>query len=132
MSLFHFSAKILSHSTRNTVRAVAYRAGCQLQDLRTGETFNYENKPVQHVELALPDDAPQWIQKIQTLLKEDRQKGVQALSEKVEAAEYRINSQVWREIEIALHRELTEEQNIFLSPRVCQRSTLWAGHGFPS
>ncbi len=94
MALFHFTAKILSHSTRSTVGAVAYRAGCQLSDLRTSESFNYKNKAVQHVELVLPKNAPQWIQDLQELIKVDRQNGVQALCEKVEAAETRINSQV--------------------------------------
>ncbi|OJW49632.1 MAG: hypothetical protein BGO67_03760 [Alphaproteobacteria bacterium 41-28] len=115
MALYHFSAKILSQSTRNTVGAVAYRAGCQLLDLRTGESFDYGNKAVQHVELVVPENAPQWIREIQDLINTDRQEGVQTLTQKVEAAEYRINSQVWREIEIALHSELTEEQNITLA-----------------
>lgn len=126
MALYHFSAKILSHSTRNTVGAVAYRAGCELLDLRTGEAFDYGNKFVQHVELVVPEGAPQWIHDIQNLIATNRQEGVQALTQKVEAAEYRINSQVWREIEIALHSELTEEQNItlareFVKDQLCGR-----------
>ncbi|MBL8676288.1 MAG: MobA/MobL family protein, partial [Alphaproteobacteria bacterium] len=126
MALYHFSAKILSHSSRNTVGAVAYRAGCELLDLRTGESFDYGNKGVQHVEFVVPEDAPQWIRDIQDLINTDRQEGVQALTQRVEAAEYRINSQVWREIEIALHSELTEEQNItlareFVKDQLCGR-----------
>ena len=126
MALYHFSAKVLSHSTRNTVGAVAYRAGCQLSDVRTGEDFDYANKAVQHVELVVPRNAPQWIRELQDLIKANRQEGVQALSEKVEAAEYRVNSQVWREIEVALHRELTNEQNIalvreFAADQLCGR-----------
>jgi len=115
MALYHFSAKVLSRSSRNTVRSLAYRAGCELYDSRTGQTFNYEDKPVQHVELVLPNDAPEWARKIQDLVKADRQKGVQAFSDIVEAAEKRIDAQVWREFEFALHRELTEEQNIALA-----------------
>src|SRR3990167_8842254 len=126
MALYHFCAKILSHSTRNTVGAVAYRAGCELLDLRTGESYDYGNKAVQHVELVVPENAPQWIRNIQDLINTDRQEGVQALTQKVEAAEYRINSQVWREIEIALHFELTKEQNItlareFVKDQLCGR-----------
>src|SRR5476649_2243539 len=104
MALYHFSAKVLSRSSRNTVRSLAYRAGCELYDERTGQTFNYENKPVQHVELVLPKDAPEWAREIQALMKADRQKGVQAFSERVEAAEKRIDAQVYREFEFALHR----------------------------
>lgn len=115
MALYHFSAKVLSRSSRNMVRSLAYRAGCTLYDSRTGQTFNYEDKPVQHVELVLPKDAPEWAREIQDLMKVDRQKGVQAFSDIVEAAEKRIDAQVWREFEFALHRELTEEQNIALA-----------------
>lgn len=115
MVLYHFSAKALSRSTRNTVGAVAYRAGCELHDVQTGETFNYTSKDVQHVDLVLPKDAPAWAIKIQNLIKEDRQAGVQAWSEIAEAAEKRIDAQAWREIEVALHRELTDEQNRALS-----------------
>src|SRR5476649_2886828 len=99
MALYHFSAKVLSRSGRNTVRALAYRAGCELYDERTGETFNYKDKPVQHVELVLPRDAPAWAVEIQKLMGEDRQKGVQAFSDIVEAAEKRIDAQVYREFE---------------------------------
>jgi ATP-dependent exoDNAse (exonuclease V) alpha subunit len=38
-----------------------------------------------------------------------------AFVDKVEAAEKRIDAQVWREFEFALHRELTEEQNMALA-----------------
>lgn len=115
MALYHFSTKPLSRSSRNTVRAIAYRAGCELYDVRTDQAFNYKDKEVQHVELLLPKDAPQWIQEIQLLMNQDRQKGVQALSDIVEAAEKRIDARVWREFEFSLHRELIKEQNIALA-----------------
>ncbi|MBX9620777.1 MAG: MobA/MobL family protein [Alphaproteobacteria bacterium] len=115
MALYHFSAKVVSRSNRNTVNALAYRAGCKLYDERTGQTFNYQKKEVQHVELVLPKDAPLWARKIQNLMAEDRQKGVQAFCNIVEGAEKRIDAQVYREFEFALHRELTDEQNIALA-----------------
>ncbi|HBW24696.1 MAG: hypothetical protein A3G78_01140 [Alphaproteobacteria bacterium RIFCSPLOWO2_12_FULL_42_29] len=120
MALFHFSAKILSRSSRNTVNVLAYRAGCKLYDERTGQTFNYKNKEVQHVELVLPKDAPLWATEIQKLIAEDRQKGVQAFCNIVENAEKRIDGQVWREFEFALHRELNEDQNIALAREFVQ------------
>ncbi|MBX9620510.1 MAG: AAA family ATPase, partial [Alphaproteobacteria bacterium] len=120
MALYHFSAKILSRSSRNTVRAIAYRAGCKLYDERTGQTFNYEDKAVQHVELVLPQDAPEWAVEIQKLMAEDRRKGVQAFVDIAEAAEKRTDAQVWREFEFSLHRELTEEQNIALAREFVQ------------
>jgi len=115
MALYHFSAKVLSRSGRNTVRAIAYRSGCKLYDEKTGESFNYEHKAVEHVELLLPKDAPAWAVEIQKLMAEDRREGVQAFVDKVEAAEKRVDSQVWREFEFALHRELTKEQNMALA-----------------
>ena len=84
VALYHFSAKVLSRSGRNTVRAMAYRAGCKLYDEKTGETFNYGHKAVKHVELLLPKDAPEWAVEIQKLIAEDRRKGVQAFVDKVE------------------------------------------------
>ncbi|MCI5055511.1 MAG: MobA/MobL family protein [Flavobacteriales bacterium] len=68
------------------MNALAYRAGCKLYDERTGQTFNYQKKDVQHVELALPKDAPLWAMEIQKLIAEDRQKGVQAFCNIVEGA----------------------------------------------
>lgn len=126
MALFHFSAKVFSRSSRNTLRAVAYRAGCLLHDSQTGEHFDYRHKAVEHVELLLPQNAPSWALEIQELMKIDRQKGVQAFVDIVEKPEKRINSQVWREFEFALHRELTKEQNIalareFVSDQICSR-----------
>lgn len=126
MALYHFSAKVLSRSSRNTVGALAYRAGCKLYDDQTGRSFNYESKPVEHVELLLPKDAPKWAVEIQELISEDRQKGVQALCNIVESAEKRVDAQVWREFEFALHRELTHEQNMalareFVQDQICAR-----------
>lgn len=127
VALYHFSVKTLSRSSRNTVSAIAYRAGCELYDKQTGQTFNYGDKAVQHVELLLPKDAPLWAREIQELMNQDRQKGVQALVDIAEAVEKRKDARVWREFEFALHREFTEEQNMalareFVEDQIC-------GHG---
>jgi len=120
MALFHFSAKVLSRSGRNTVRAMAYRSGCKLYDEKTGETFNYGHKSVEHVELLLLKDAPEWAVESQKLMEENRRQGVQAFVDKVEGAEKRVDAQVWREFEFALHRELTKEQNMALAREFIQ------------
>jgi ATP-dependent exoDNAse (exonuclease V) alpha subunit len=120
MALYHFTTKPLSRSTRSTVRAVAYRAGCQLTDRQTGETFDYRNKEVEHVELLLPKESPTWAVDIQKLMAMDLQKGVQAFVDIVESAETRINSRVWREFEFSLHREPTKEQNMALARELVQ------------
>ncbi|MBL8676221.1 MAG: AAA family ATPase [Alphaproteobacteria bacterium] len=130
MALYHFSTKLLSRSSRNTVRSIAYRAGCELYDQQTGQTFNYSNKEeVQHVELVLPQGAPSWAIEIQKLMAEDRQKGVQAFVDRVEAAEKRKDSQVWRECEFSLHRELTGEQNKSLAREFVQDQLCGRGMG---
>ncbi|MBY0273507.1 MAG: AAA family ATPase [Alphaproteobacteria bacterium] len=127
MALYHFSAKVFSRSSRNTVNAIAYRSGCKLYDERTGQTFNYQKKEVQHVELVLPKDAPEWAMEIQKLIAEDRQKGVQAFCNIVEGAEKRIDAQVWREFEFALHRELNDEQNIALAREFVEEQICFHG-----
>lgn len=76
MALYHFSAKVSSRSSRNTVNALAYHAGGKFYDERTDQTFNYQKKEAQHVELVIPKDAPLWVVEIQKLMAEDRQKGV--------------------------------------------------------
>jgi ATP-dependent exoDNAse (exonuclease V) alpha subunit len=81
---------------------------------------------VEKVELLLPKNAPSWMVHIQQLIKEDRQLGTQALSEIAESVEKRIDARVWREFEFALHRELTDEQNIalakeFVEDQICGR-----------
>lgn len=125
MALYRFSAKVFSRSKCNTVDVLAYRAGTKLYDQRTGETFDYRKKPVQHVELLLPHNAPAWAREIQGLMKGDRQKGVQVFSDIIEAAEKRVDARIWRDFELSLHRELTQEQNMalareFVQEQLCQ------------
>lgn len=111
---------MISRSTRNTVSAVAYRAGVALTCARTGQDFDYTNKAVQHVELLLPENAPKWAKDIQNLIFEDRQKGVQKFSDVVEAAEKRVDAQVYRELEVSLPKELSEAQNKALAKEFFQ------------
>jgi ATP-dependent exoDNAse (exonuclease V) alpha subunit len=126
LAIYHFTTTPLSRGTRNTVQALAYRAGCKLNDDSIGQTFNYQNKVVEHVELLLPKDAPTWAVEIQKSMIENRSKGVQAFCDIVESAEKRKDARVWREFEFALHRELTKEQNIelareFVQDQICAR-----------
>ena len=116
---------MLSRSDRNTVKALAYRTGTDLYDERTGQWFYYSNKDVVHVELLLPKDAPLWAKELQYKIAQDRTSGVQAFPNLAERAERRKNSQVYREFEFALPKELTKEQNIelaneFLQDQACQ------------
>ncbi len=99
IAIYHFSSKIVSRSSgRSSVAAAAYRAGCELTDLRTGTKHDYSNKSdVVHSEIMAPKDAPDWAY--------DRGE----LWNTVEISENRKDAQTAREIEVALPVELTLE-----------------------
>ena len=96
MAIFHLSVKIHSRSTgMSAVAGAAYRAGQALEDERTGEVHDYTRRgAVDHTEILAPDDAPSWT----------RDRG--RLWNTVEASETRKNSQVAREVVVALPKEL--------------------------
>ena len=126
MALAHGRLKMISRSNRNTVRALAYRTGCKVYDHRIGELMVTVKKvhEVQHVELLLPQDAPEWALELRNLIATDRQKGVQKFSDIVEASEKRKDAQVYREYEFALPREFSDEQcinlaNEFIQDQMC-------------
>ncbi|MBN9344433.1 MAG: hypothetical protein BGO76_09015 [Caedibacter sp. 38-128] len=126
MALAHSRLKMISRSKRNTVRALAYRTGCKIYEHRTGQLMTTRKKmhEVQHVELLLPKDTPEWALNLRDLISVDRQKGVQKLSDIVEAREKRKDAQVYREYEFALPREFTDEQciklaNEFIQDQIC-------------
>ncbi len=120
MAIYSFTIRIISRSKTNTVDALAYRAGTKVTCPRTGETFNYSSKEVQHVELLLPEGAPQWARKLQSLIAEDRQKGVQEFCNRVENAEKRKDAQIYREFRLTLPLEFTQEQSIALTQEYIQ------------
>jgi hypothetical protein len=81
-----------------------------IEDHRTGLSFDYRARSgVDHVEILAPANAPEWAQ--------DRA----ALWNAVEAAETRKNSQVAREIRVALPAELDHGQRVELVRDFCQR-----------
>jgi len=96
---------------RSATAAAAYRSAERIHDQRTGLSFDYRARSgVEHVEILAPERSPEWVQ--------DRA----ALWNAVEAAETRKNSQVAREIRVALPAELDREQRIELVRDFCQRS----------
>lgn len=111
MAIYHLRATIISRSAgRSATAAAAYRSASYIEDHRTGLSFDYRARGgVDHVEILAPDCAPGWAQ--------DRA----ALWNAVEAAETRKNSQVAREIRVALPAELSHEQRIELVRDFCQR-----------
>lgn len=100
MASYHFSAKIIGRSDgRSVVAAAAYRAGTRIERAETGDCPDYTRKSgVVSADLLTPDDAPTWAQ--------DRAQ----LWNAVEAVEKRKNSQLAREIELALPNELSDAE----------------------
>lgn len=104
MAIYHFTAKIVSRSRGQSVVAkAAYNAREALTDERTGENPDYRRKGgIVFSGIFAPKDAPAWAQDRQTLWNE------------VEKSEKRKNSQLAREVEIALPHELTDQQREYL------------------
>lgn len=104
MAIYHLSVKTFSRSKgQSATAAVAYRAGAKIECEQEGRTHDYTRKAgILHSEIFLPDDAPSWAA--------DRQQ----LWNKAEEAETRKNSTVAREFEVALPKELDEQQRIAL------------------
>lgn len=99
MASYHLEAKMIKRSAgRSVVAAAAYRSGTRIERAETGERQDYRRKGgVVSADILTPDGAPSWAQ--------DRAQ----LWNAVEAVEDRKNSQLAREIEIALPNELSAE-----------------------
>ena len=88
---------------RSVTAASAYRVAERIEDRRTGLTFDYAAKGgVDHTEILAPDHAPDWVH--------DRSE----VWNRVEESETRKNSQVAREVRVALPDELTHAQRVAL------------------
>ena len=88
---------------RSATAAIAYRVAERIEDRRTGLVFDYAARGgVDHTEIIAPDHAPDWVR--------DRSE----LWNRVEESETRKNSQVAREVRVALPAELTHEARVEL------------------
>lgn len=88
---------------RSATAASAYRVAERIEDRRTGLTFDYAARGgVDYTEILAPDHAPDWVR--------DRSE----LWNRVEESETRKNSQVAREVRVALPDELTHAQRVAL------------------
>lgn len=96
MASYHLSVSIMGRSDgRSAVAAAAYRAGAAMTEAETGRVIDYTRKRgIVAAEIIAPDGAPAWTT--------DRA----ALWNAVHAKETRKNSQLAREIEVALPLEL--------------------------
>lgn len=117
MAIYHCSIKIISRGKgKSAVAAAAYRAGEKITNEFDGETHDYTRKGgVVHTEILLPDHAPAAFSDRAVLWNE------------VEKIEKMKNTQLAREIELALPRELTREQSISLVREYVKRHFVAAG-----
>jgi len=101
VAIYHLSIKIISRGIgKSAVAAAAYRAGELITNEKDGVTHDYTRKGgIVHTEILLPTNAPA----------EYSDRAV--LWNAVERIEKAKNSQLAREIEIALPKELTAVQN---------------------
>ena len=104
MAIYHLRATMISRSQgRSATAAIAYRVAERIEDRRTGLVFDYAARGgVDHTEILAPDHAPDWAF--------DRSE----LWNRVEESETRKNSQVAREVRVALPDELTHAQRVEL------------------
>ena len=105
MAIYHLTVKTLGRTKNHkAVAAAAYRSGTKLQDQRYDMVHDYTKKSgIVHSEILTPENTPSWAS--------DREK----LWNEVEATEKRKDAQVAREVEFALPRELTTDENLELS-----------------
>lgn len=117
MAIYHLRAAMVSRSAgRSATAAAAYRAAERIEDARTGLSFDYRARGgVDHVEIIAPANAPSWAY------------ARAALWNAVEGAETRKNSQVAREIRVALPAELDHAQRVALVRDFCQREFVARG-----
>lgn len=110
MAIFHFSAKVFSRSKgHHAVMAAAYRSGTRMTCDRTGLVFNFTRKSeVEYLAILAPEGAPEWVF--------DREK----LANAVEVSESRVNSQIGREIVLAIPHSLNRGEQINLLHRYVQ------------
>lgn len=101
MAIYHLSGQVISRSTgRSSVAASAYRSGEKLLDERTGLTHDFSHKSdVVEKAILLPEGSPERFSDRSTLWNE------------VEKVEKRKDAQLAREFNIALPKELSQEQN---------------------
>jgi len=99
MAIYHFSAQVVSRGKgQSAIAAAAYRSGDKLQDERTGEEKFYKRDVKPDTMILAPSHSPEWVK--------DRER----LWNEVEKVEVRKNSQLAREINVALPIELSAER----------------------
>ena len=114
MAIYHCTVKIFQRSKgRSAVAGAAYRSGTKLTNEWDGQTHDFTRKRgIVHTEIMLPPHAPPEFQDRSTLWNS------------VEQIEKAKDSQLAREVEVALPVELTPEQQLPLCAPL-SKTTLW-------
>ncbi len=117
MAIYHFKSQIIKRSAgRSATSAAAYRARDLIKDDRTGLIFDYRHiPPANHLEILAPDNVPPWVKDRASLWNE------------VEKAEKRKDSQLAREIMVALPNELSRSEQISLGKKFIQENYVSKG-----
>jgi ATP-dependent exoDNAse (exonuclease V) alpha subunit len=105
VAIYHFKLKVINRRAGpGVVGSAAYRAGEKIYDEKSGKTYNYKPRRlgIVHTEIIAPNSAPDWVF--------EREK----LWNTVESTEKRKDSQLAREIMVALPTELDSAQQIKL------------------
>ncbi|MBB6305300.1 Ti-type conjugative transfer relaxase TraA [Rhizobium leucaenae] len=115
MAIMFIRAEMISRGAgRSVVSAAAYRHRKKMVDERIGVAFAYKRRrsDLVHEELALPDQAPDWL--LGAIDGRTVASASEVLWNAVEAFEKRVNAELARELIIALPEELTRAENIAL------------------
>ena len=104
MAIYHFDVSITKRAKgQSAVAKAAYNSRRQLIDVRTGKKYDYSRKSdLAYSAILLPENAPLWASNRENLWGQ------------AELAENRKDSQIARQIVVALPKELSLEQNIEL------------------
>ena len=117
MAIYHFSGTIVSRSQgRSVVASAAYRAGERLYDERYQKFQDYSNREdVVYKNILAPNNVPDWTNNREKLWNE------------VEKLETRKDSQLAREFNCSLPRELSLAENIKLAEEFAQKAFVERG-----
>ncbi|MBE6095344.1 MAG: hypothetical protein E7199_07755 [Schwartzia succinivorans] len=117
MSTFHCDIKIGSRGAgRSACGAAAYRAADKVQDRESGLTHDFERKSgVVHDEIMLCKNAPEEFRDRETLWNSAQE------------AERQKNGQLYREVEVALPKEMSREQQIEAVREYCRENFVEKG-----
>jgi hypothetical protein len=119
VAIYHLSVKpVARRSGRSAPAAAAYRIAARVVDHMRGIVHDYEQRTgVAYVEAILPADAPEWA------------RDASALWTAAERAEKRCDARTAREVELALHADLSLAQNTQLARDFAQALTDRDGAG---